>query len=164
MSPAMASLNRVLLTGANGFVGSNILKLNLADHPKTHVRAVVRSDAKARQVRSDFPTAGPTRLSFAVVPDITTPGAFDHAFETTSADMPFDAVIHTASPFLYKAIGSNIEFVEPAVKGTTEILKAARTNAPDVKRVVITSSFAAIFDASLPADAARCTRLRTGIR
>jgi nucleoside-diphosphate-sugar epimerase len=34
--------------------------------------------------------------------------------------------------------------LDPAVKGTTGILKAIKSNAPTVKRVVVTSSFAAI--------------------
>jgi nucleoside-diphosphate-sugar epimerase len=149
MSPSL--LKNVFLTGANGFVGSHILQQLLA-RPQTHVRAVVRSQAKADQVRSDFPSAS-SRLTFAIVPDITASGAFDHAFE--NADPPFDTVIHTASPFLFKGVSSNLEFLEPAVKGTTEILTATKTLAPDVKRVVITSSFAAIVDAKLPADAGK---------
>ena len=38
------------------------------------------------------------------------------------------------------------EMLDPAVKGTTGILKAIKAKAPSVKRVVITSSFAAIMD------------------
>lgn len=36
------------------------------------------------------------------------------------------------------------DFLDPAIKGTTGILKAIKAYAPTVKRVVITSSFAAI--------------------
>lgn len=36
------------------------------------------------------------------------------------------------------------DFLEPAVTGTTSILKAVKKSAPSVKRIVITSSFAAI--------------------
>lgn len=36
------------------------------------------------------------------------------------------------------------DFLDPAIKGTTGILKAIKEYAPTVKRVVITSSFAAI--------------------
>lgn len=39
------------------------------------------------------------------------------------------------------------DFLDPAIKGTTGILKAIKANAPTVKRVVITSSFAAIVNA-----------------
>lgn len=36
------------------------------------------------------------------------------------------------------------DFLDPAIKGTTGILKSIKAYAPSVKRVVITSSFAAI--------------------
>ncbi|KAI2602540.1 putative NADPH-dependent methylglyoxal reductase GRE2 [Hypoxylon sp. NC1633] len=56
---------------------------------------------------------------------------------------PFDIVIHTASPFFLRPTDGNT-FLEPAVKGTTEILQGITRVAPTVRRVVITSSFAAI--------------------
>ncbi|OCL12100.1 NAD(P)-binding protein [Glonium stellatum] len=131
------SPSRVLLTGANGFVGSHILSQLLGAN--LSVRAVVRSQSKADAVRADFPS---TSLDFAIVPDITAPSAFDEALKSTP---PFDAVIHTASPFLYRAVSNNHEFLDPAIKGTTEILRGIqRVAAQSVKRVVITSSFAAI--------------------
>ena len=43
-------------------------------------------------------------------------------------------------------ISSNLEFLQPAVKGTSEILKSVKAHAPTVKRVVITSSCAAVVD------------------
>ena len=36
--------------------------------------------------------------------------------------------------------------LDPAIVGTTGILKAVKAHAPSVKRVVITSSFASILD------------------
>ena len=38
--------------------------------------------------------------------------------------------------------------LDPAVIGTTGILKAIKARAPTVKRVVVTSSFAAILDSA----------------
>ena len=132
---------RVLLTGCNGFLGAHILSQLLA---KGHsVRGIVRSQSKADQVRHDNPTAG-ANLDFGVVPDLTTPGAYDEVIKT---DPPFDAVVHTASPFLYKAVEDNEkDFLAPAIKGTEEILKAIKAFAPSVKRVVLTSSCAAVLD------------------
>ncbi|PQE10010.1 hypothetical protein CJF31_00003904 [Rutstroemia sp. NJR-2017a BVV2] len=129
---------RVLLTGANGFVGSWVLEYLLKQ--KHSVRAVVRSDAKAQQVLSDF-AMYKSQLDFGIVPDITSPGAFD---QVVQSDPPFDIVIHTASPFLYKVITDNREFLDPAIKGTLEILKSIQKHAPSVKRVVLTSSCAAV--------------------
>lgn len=44
------------------------------------------------------------------------------------------------------------DLIDPAVNGTTGILKAIAKSAPSVKRVVVTSSFAAILDASKMSD------------
>jgi len=59
-----------------------------------------------------------------------------------------EAVIHTASPFHYNVTDIKKDLLDPAVIGTTGILHAIKKNAPTVKSVVITSSFAAIIDAS----------------
>jgi nucleoside-diphosphate-sugar epimerase len=99
------SAKRILLTGANGFVGSHIL-----DQLLTHghsVRAVVRSQPKASQILADFPSYG-SRLDFGIVPDIASPGAFDHA---VVSDAPFDIVIHTASPFLCTHLSLTCSFL-----------------------------------------------------
>jgi hypothetical protein len=45
-----------------------------------------------------------------------------------------------------------MKFPDPAVKGKTEILKATEALAPEVKRMVISSSFAAIGYWNLPTD------------
>ena len=137
--------HRILLTGANGFLGSHILK-QLLDYPNVSVRAVVRSASKVEAVKNDF--SGYDNLDFAVVPDITAPKAFHKAL--TSSDVPFDLVVHSASPFLYKAISNNRDFLDPAVNGTTEILRSVQAVAPNVKRVVITSSFASVADLPHP--------------
>ena len=57
-----------------------------------------------------------------------------------------DYIVHTASPF---PIGAAVpkdeqDLIQPAVGGTTAIMKAAHLN--KVKKVVITSSIAAILE------------------
>lgn len=56
-----------------------------------------------------------------------------------------DGVIHTASPF-HTNFESPRELLRPAMRGTDGLLNAIMKLAPQVKRVVITSSFAAIID------------------
>lgn len=129
---------KVLLTGINGFIGSHILDTLLAHG--ISVRGIVRTRKKADQVQSDFPSAG-SKLSFAIVPDITTPGAFDEAFKSAPS---IDVVIHTASPLSYAAGKTLADFVEPAKRGTMEILEGATRYAPSLKRMIITGSFASI--------------------
>lgn len=141
----MSTTHRILLTGSNGFLGSHILK-KLLPRSGVSVRAVVRSSSKVDNVKNDFGSY--SNLDFAVVPDITSPNAFHEALSKT--DVPFDTVIHSASPFLFKDIKSNRDFLDPAVKGTTEILKSVKAVAPNVKRVIVTSSFAAVGDLANP--------------
>ena len=57
---------------------------------------------------------------------------------------PFRYVIHTASPFPTSVDDPVRDLLDPAIKGTTGILKAVKAYAPSVERVVITSSFAAM--------------------
>jgi nucleoside-diphosphate-sugar epimerase len=134
----MAS-QRVLLTGVNGFIGTHVLA-SLLSHGVS-VRGVVRTATKASQVKADFPSVPSSQLELFVVPDMTVAGAFD---EAVKSNPPFSAVIHTASPFNYAAAKTNNDFVGPAVGGTTGILESVLKYAPEVQRVVITSSFAAI--------------------
>lgn len=109
------------------------------------VVATVRSQAKADKIREVYANVPEKTLSFALVEDIAKEGAFDKA---VVSDPPFEAVVHTASPFHFKATDIQKELLDPAIIGTTGILKSIRANAPSVKKVVITSSFASIVDGS----------------
>ena len=54
-----------------------------------------------------------------------------------------DYIIHVASPFHFNVSDYNKDFYEPAIQGTTGILKEA-IKEKSIKRVVITSSFGAV--------------------
>jgi len=60
-------------------------------------------------------------------------------------------VLHTASPFHYEVQNPETDLVEPAVKGTMNILRGSRV-VGGVRRVVITSSAAAILTLNIPSD------------
>jgi nucleoside-diphosphate-sugar epimerase len=130
----------VLITGANGHIGFRVLVVAL--EAGYRVRAVVRSQEKADQVLSapsiKALNPGP-RLTFHFVPDLLQPGAYDEAIKDV------DYAIHIASPITSGVSSDQYEthFMQPAVAGTLGILKSAQTS-PSVKRVVITSSIAAI--------------------
>ncbi|KAJ5950526.1 NAD(P)-binding protein [Penicillium vulpinum] len=133
-------MTRVLLTGGNGFIAAHVLEVLLA---RGHsVVTTVRSQSKANAIQLAHPGIANDRLSFAIVEDIAQPNAFDQA---VVSDPPFEAVIHTASPYHFHAKDAQ-ELLAPAIMGTTGILKSVQANAPFVKRVVVTSSFAAIND------------------
>ena len=69
--------------------------------------------------------------------------AFD---EAVISEPPFEAVIHTASPYHYEVVDNQLDMLDPAIKGTEGVLMAVSKLAPAVKRVVVTSAFAAIVD------------------
>jgi nucleoside-diphosphate-sugar epimerase len=88
-------MTRVLLTGGSGFIAAHTLDILLK---RGHsVVATVRTQEKADKIKADYQDAAETgNLSFAIVPDIAQEGAFDKA---VVSDPPFEAVLHTASPF-----------------------------------------------------------------
>src|ERR1700712_1997292 len=92
---------RFLLTGANGFIALHILSQLLnAGHS---VVATVRTPSKADALRAQFSShVDANRLEVAIVPDMTVPGTYNEIF-SSNQDPPIDVVLHTASPFLYKA-------------------------------------------------------------
>ncbi|CAD6569534.1 MAG: methylglyoxal reductase (NADPH-dependent) gre2 [Alectoria sarmentosa] len=131
----------ILVTGASGFVAAHVLNSLFKEGYK--VRGTVRSEATANKVRKTHGhhlKGDDSRLTFAIVPDIAVPGAFDESVKGV------DGVFHTASPFVMQVEDNVRDLLDPAVKGTTSILEAVEKNAPQVKRVVVTSSFAAIGD------------------
>ncbi|EJD39335.1 NAD(P)-binding protein [Auricularia subglabra TFB-10046 SS5] len=130
----MSSPQRVLLTGASGFVAAHILHALL--ERGLWVRCTVRSQAKAAAIAAQYP-ARASQLDFAIVPDIAAPGAFDGA---VVADLALEYVVHTASPFHWNVADPEREFLEPAVQGTRGLLESIKKAAPStVKRVVLTS-------------------------
>lgn len=107
------------------------------------VVTTVRSEDKASKIRESHPGA---KLTVAIVPDIAQPNAFDEVVQTSGISF----VLHTASPFHFKWKDAKSELLDPAIVGTTSILRAVKQYAPTVKRVVVTSSFASILsDAGL---------------
>jgi nucleoside-diphosphate-sugar epimerase len=137
-------MTRVLLTGGSGFIAAHTLAV-LLQHGHSVV-TTVRTQDKADKIKAAYKAyADKGQLSFAIVPDIAQEGAFD---EAVISDPPFEAVLHTASPFHFNVTDVQKDLLDPAVIGTTGILKSIKKSAPSVKRVVITSSFAAIVNPS----------------
>lgn len=106
------------------------------------VVTTVRSEDKAQRIREAYPNKGKDDLDIVIVPDIAKSDAFDEVVKIPGIEV----VLHTASPFHFKFSDPKTELIDPALIGTTAILKAIAKSAPSVKRVVVTSSFAAILD------------------
>ncbi|KAG9052571.1 methylglyoxal reductase (NADPH-dependent) gre2, partial [Serendipita sp. 407] len=132
------AMGRVLLTGASGFIAAHCLQAYLeAGH---NVRITVRSEEKGKQVYERNEKYS-DQLEAALVEDIAAEGAYDEIL----ADNTMDAVVHTASPF-FTNVTDPQELLKPAVQGTLNLLNAVHKLAPNVKRVIITSSFAAMIN------------------
>ncbi|KAJ5654441.1 NAD dependent epimerase/dehydratase [Penicillium lividum] len=136
------STPHVLLTGANGFVASHILAI-LINHEYA-VTATVRFQGKADDIIKTHPS-WEGKVDFAIVADFTSAKPFDHLFENPK--MPFDYVIHTASPLKFQVSDIQKEMIEPAEKGTTEILKATHEHGGDsLKRLVLLGSAVSVLN------------------
>jgi dihydroflavonol-4-reductase len=127
----------VLVTGASGFIASRIVEHLLAKGYK--VRGTVRSLAKERDIAALRALPGAEERLELMQADLLAPGAYDAAAAGT------EHVMHTASPYMLDAKDPQKDLVDPAVMGTKNVL-AACARAKTVKRVVLTSSMAAITD------------------
>ncbi|KAK3387521.1 hypothetical protein B0H63DRAFT_559024 [Podospora didyma] len=140
-------MTKVLLTGGSGFIAAHILDQLLA---KGHsVVTTVRSEEKASKIRAAWPEkAASGELQVFIVPDIAQENAFDEVVKVPGLEV----VLHTASPFHFNVTDPKKDLVDPAVIGTTGILRAIEASAPSVRRVVVTSSFAALINESKVSD------------
>jgi len=126
----------VLVTGGSGFIASHtILQLLNAGHS---VRTTVRDLKRESEVRAMLKQGGVQagdRLSF-IAADLQNDAGWASAVENC------DHVLHVASPFPAYVPKHEDELIVPAREGALRVLRAARD--AGVKRVVLTSSFAAI--------------------
>lgn len=132
----------VLVTGGSGFIGAHcILQLLEAGY---RVRTTVRSLTRESDVRAMLKNGGVEpgdKLSF-VAADLTS----DAGWPDAVAGCHY--VLHVASPFPPGVPKHENDLIIPARDGALRVLRAARD--AGVKRVVMTSSFAAIGYSSIP--------------
>lgn len=126
---------RVLVTGGSGYVAAFILirLLNEGWLVRTTVRRLDRADEVRAMVTEGG--ADPSQLEFAEADLLS-----DHGWNKAAEDCVY--VLHVASPFPAGVPRNADELIVPARDGTLRVLRAART--AGVKRVVLTSSFAAV--------------------
>lgn len=130
----------VFVSGATGYIAQHIVKQLISKG--YHVVGTVRSVAKGELLKKNV---GSENFSYEIVPDIQIEGAFDDALKKHPEVTVF---LHTASPFHFKTDNPEKDLLIPAVNGTKNALAAIKTYAPQVKKVVITSSNAAVSPAN----------------
>jgi len=126
----------VLVTGGTGFVGVHTILQLLQQGYK--VKTTLRSLSKKDSIINALKDGGLTdlqNLSFFEA-DLTADAGWNEAVKGC------DYVLHVASPFPLVEPEDENELIIPARDGSLRVLKAARK--AGVKRVVLTSSFAAI--------------------
>jgi nucleoside-diphosphate-sugar epimerase len=129
-------MSRILVTGGTGFVGSHCILQALAGGHE--VCTSVRHLNREPDVRSMLKVGGVdpgSRLSFAAA-DLEQDAGWREAVAGC------DYVLHVASPFPANVPKDENQLIVPARDGALRVLRAARD--AGVKRVVLTSSFAAI--------------------
>ena len=128
----------VLVTGGTGYMASWIIKMLLEDG--ISVNATVRDPLDADKARhlTNIDEASEAQLKL-FKSDLLDPGSFNDPMQGC------ELVIHTASPFFFTGIkNSEEELIKPAKEGTRNVLEAVNKTS-SVKRVVLTSSVAAIY-------------------
>jgi len=129
-------MSTVLVTGGSGFIGAHtILQLLAGGH---QVRTTVRSLKREGDVRAMLKVGGVeagNRLSF-IAADLEKDAGWREAVAGC------EYVLHVASPLPPSVPKNEDELIAPAREGTLRVLRASRD--AGVKRVVLTSSFAAI--------------------
>ncbi|XP_054799886.1 phenylacetaldehyde reductase-like [Prosopis cineraria] len=125
----------VCVTGASGFIASWLVKLLLLRGYS--VRATVRDPNDPSKTEHLLKLEGAKERLNLIKANLLEEGSFDSAVEGCHG------VFHTASPVLLGVNDPQTELIEPAVKGTLNVLKSC-AKSPSVKRVILTSSLAAV--------------------
>ncbi|XP_073255580.1 uncharacterized protein [Porites lutea] len=132
-------MSRVLVTGASGYLAMHVVK-QLVDSGEYIVRGTVRSLANETKVKplKELSSENDKYPLELVEADLTKKETWVEAVKDCTY------VIHVASPLPVGNPRDDMELIGPAVDGTKSVLEACAKTKGGVKRVVVTSSCAAI--------------------
>nr|AWJ64260.1 1-phenyethanol synthase 3 [Camellia sinensis] len=125
----------VCVTGGSGFIASWLVKLLL--QRGYIVRASVRDPFDLKKTEHLLALDGAKERLHLFKGNLLEEGSFDSMVDGC------DGVFHTASPCFVTTSNPQVELIDPALKGTLNVLGSCAKN-PSVKRVVLTSSVAAV--------------------
>ncbi|XP_042491725.1 phenylacetaldehyde reductase-like [Macadamia integrifolia] len=125
----------VCVTGASGYIASWLVKL-LLEKGYT-VKASVRDPNDKKKTEHLLALDGAKERLQLFKANLLEEGSFDSIVDGC------EAVFHTASPFYIAVKDPQVELIDPALKGTLNVLGSC-AKFPSVKRVVVTSSVAAV--------------------
>ncbi|MBN1252161.1 MAG: aldehyde reductase [Bacteroidales bacterium] len=126
----------VMITGATGYIGSWVAKKLLEKN--YNLRITVRDAKNKSKVQHliDIAEKNGSKIELFEA-DLMKEGSFDEAAKGC------EIVVHVASPFFLNVKDAKKDLIQPALQGTKNVLSAA-TKSGTVKRVVLTSSVAAV--------------------
>ncbi|KAG6630779.1 hypothetical protein CIPAW_13G043800, partial [Carya illinoinensis] len=125
----------VCVTGASGYIASWLVKL-LLQRGYT-VKASVRDPNDTKKTEHLLTLDGAKERLHLFKADLLEEGSFDSLVDGC------EGVFHTASPVFMNPTDPQAELIDPALKGTLNVLRSC-AKVSSVKRVVITSSMAAV--------------------
>jgi len=138
---------RVLITGVSGYVGSWCANLAL-EAGYTVIGTVRNPDSAKCKFLQDVIAGRPGKMSSKAAQGLHLVSADLLAGDDFWSDLfkreKPDFVLHTASPYFAKTPADENDYIRPAVEGTTSVMRAAVAHG--VKRVVVTSSVAAVWE------------------
>jgi nucleoside-diphosphate-sugar epimerase len=140
----------VMVTGATGYVAGWLVKQLLENGITVHAAVRNPSNEKKLVHLNEIAAKSSGTIKY-FKSDLLTEGSYAEAMKGC------ELVFHTASPFTSDFKDAQKELIEPAVKGTKNVLETANQTS-SVKRVVVTSSVAAIYS-----DAIDCQNAPNGI-
>ena len=131
-------MEKVLVTGSTGFIGLHCIHQLI--EKGYSVNGTLRSKSREEEVRSSLKKANLSDANLSLYEcDLMSDDGWEKAIDGC------DYVLHIASPFINGLPDHEDELIKPALTGTQRILKLSAAN-PQIKKIIITSSFAAVGD------------------
>ncbi|KAK4492370.1 hypothetical protein RD792_003175 [Penstemon davidsonii] len=134
-------MKTVAVTGASGYIASWLVKF-LLEKGYT-VKASVRDLSDPKKTEHLLALDGAKERLHLIKANLLEEGSFDAVVDGC------DGVFHTASPFYHTVKDPQAELIDPALKGTLNVLESC-AKTPSVKKVVLTSSVAAVANNGKP--------------